>query len=126
MRWQAAWQAGGLAALKKAAQPGRPSRLTAEQLQELQILLKQGPSAQGVATDLWTAQRVAHIIHTRFGIQYHPDHVCRLLGQLGWSCQRPTTRAIQRDEAAIRRWKRTTWPALKKSSERRADPGVCG
>ncbi len=50
-----------------------------------------------------------------FGVKYHPDHVGRLLGQIGWSCQRPTTRAIQRDEKAIWRWKQETWPRLKKA-----------
>jgi hypothetical protein len=34
---------------------------------------------------------------------------------MGWSCQRPTTRAIQRDEAAVQQWKRKTWPRLKKN-----------
>jgi transposase len=42
--------------------------------------------------------------------------VWRILGQLGWSSQRPTGRATQRDERAIRQWKQKRWPALKKAS----------
>jgi transposase len=113
-RWYAAWRRGGSDALKKAPRAGRPSRLSQENIQELKSALQQSPTNHGFATELWTAQRVAKLIEERFGVKYHPDHVCRLLGQLGWSCQRPTTRAIQRDEAAIRRWKRSTWPTLKK------------
>src|ERR1039457_4606120 len=79
VRWQVAWQRGGADALKKATRAGRPSRLTATQLQELKTALLQGPAAHGFATELWTAQRVAKIIQTRFDIAYHPDHVCRLL-----------------------------------------------
>jgi transposase len=45
-------------------------------------------------------------------VRYHPSHVWRLLKRLGWSCQRPTGRALERDEAAIRHWKRVRWPAL--------------
>jgi transposase len=63
---------------------------------------------------LWTTARVAQVIDQLTGIRYHPDHVCRLLQKLGWSCQRPTGRARQRDEPAISRWHKVTWPALKK------------
>jgi transposase len=83
-------------------------------LPTLKRALKAGPGKHGFATELWTTQRVAQVIHSLFGIQYHPDHVGRLFGQIGWSCQRPATRAIQRDEPAIRRWKQETWPRLKK------------
>ena len=34
---------------------------------------------------------------------------------LGFSCQRPSARALERNEAAIQRWKKTRWPALKKT-----------
>src|SRR5216683_2093003 len=33
--------------------------------------------------------------------------------------QRPTGRALERDEDAIRQWKQQRWPALKKSPKRR-------
>ena len=113
-RWQLAWATAGPAALKKATTVGRPARLQPADLTALKRHLKAGPSEHGFATELWTTQRVAHVIKARFGVHYHPDHVGRLLGQLGWSCQRPTTRALQRNESAIRRWQRDTWPRLKK------------
>ena len=113
-RWLKAWENRGKDGLKKAAKAGRRSRLNPTQLEELKSMLAQGPGEHGFATELWTTQRVADLIRDKFKVQYHPDHVCRLLGQLGWSCQRPTTRAIQRDEKAIRRWKRVTWQRLKK------------
>ena len=113
-RWHKAWEKGGKSALKKSSKAGRPCRLSSKDTARLKDLLKAGPGANGFATELWTAQRVAKVIEHNFSVRYHPDHVCRLLGQLGWSCQRPTARAIQRDEAAIARWKRSTWPYLKK------------
>jgi hypothetical protein len=33
---------------------------------------------------------------------------------MGFSCQRPSRRAIERDEEKIRHWKRHKWPAIKK------------
>jgi transposase len=113
-RWQQAWKQGGKAGLKKAPKAGRPARLTWQDLENLKLALKAGPGAHGFATELWTAQRVAKVIKDAFGVRYHPDHVSRLLGQMGWSCQRPTTRALQRDEKTIANWKRSVWPNLKK------------
>jgi hypothetical protein len=42
-----------------------------------------------------------------------------LLGKVGWTCQRPTERALQRDEPAIGRWKKQRWPKLKKTQQQR-------
>lgn len=113
-RWHKAWAKGGKSALKKTPKAGRPPRLKPAEVADLKRSLKAGPGEHGFATELWTTERVAQVIQNRFGIQYHPDHVGRLLGQIGWSCQRPTTRAIQRDKKAIQRWKQVTWPRLKK------------
>ena len=68
--------------------------------------LEAGAGESGYDTGLWTSARVAHLIEQECGIEYHPGHVWRILRQLGWSCQRPTGRALERDEAAIVRWKR--------------------
>ena len=113
-RWHKAWEQGGQSALKKTPKAGRPPRLKPAEVTALKRALKAGPGEHGFATELWTTERVAQVIQNRFGVQYHPDHVGRLLGQIGWSCQRPTTRAIQRDKKAIHRWKQVTWPRLKK------------
>jgi transposase len=113
-RWHKAWEKGGKSALQRTAKAGRPPRLKPQDLPALKRALKAGPGEHGFPTELWTTQRVAQVIKNVFGVKYHPDHVGRLLGQIGWSCQRPTTRAIQRDKSAIGRWKQETWPRLKK------------
>ncbi len=77
--------------------------------------LKRGPEDLGYDTSLWTAKRVTHLIEEVCGVRYHPGHVWRLLRQLGWSCQRPAGRALERDEEAIRQWKKKRWPELKKA-----------
>ncbi len=59
--------------------------------------------------------RVAELVQRRFGVDYHVDHVGRLLHELGWSPQLPTRHAVERDEAAIRRWAHETWPRVKKT-----------
>ena len=75
----------------------------------------EGPQAQGYSTDLWTLPRVARVVEHVSGVHYHPGHVWRVLRGLGWSLQRPTLRARERDEEAIARWKRQDWPRAKKT-----------
>ena len=113
-RWKTAWGRGGSAALASKGPAGRKSKLTAEQTQKVTEALLAGPAAHGYKTALWTLPRVAGLIEDLTGVEYHPGHVWRLLGASGFSCQRPERRAVERDEPAIRRWKRVAWPALKK------------
>lgn len=115
MRWRNAVRRRGERGFRVSSSPGRPSKLTARERRQLVRLLLQGPLAQGYRTDLWTTARVAEVIQRHFGIQYHPDHVGRLLHALDWSPQKPERRALQRDEAAIARWKRREWSRIKKT-----------
>ena len=113
-RWHVLWQVQGIEGLRKAGRAGRKPRLDSKQLQEIEVALRQGPQALGYETPLWTAPRIADLIQRQTGVQFHFDHVYRLLQKLGWSCQRPVGRALERDERAIRRWKQHRWPGIKK------------
>ena len=118
-RWWQAYTRAGVRGLRPKPIPGRPSRLSAVQKQRLVTLLGRGPLRAGYRTDLWTLPRVAGVIRQHFGVRYHPAHVGKLLTGLGWSCQKPERRAVERDEPAIARWTRTAWPRIKK----RRSPG---
>lgn len=118
-RWAKQIDDKGRAGLKQAGRAGRKSRLRETDLKRLELGLKQGPQALGYETHLWTLERVAELIERDFGVEYHPGHVGWLLKKLGWSCQRPTGRALERDEQAIKRWKKRRWPELKKKSSER-------
>jgi len=114
-RWARQLAENGRDALKKAGRAGRKSRLSEEQLRRVEVVLKSGPEQFGYDTGLWTAARVGHVIEREFGIRYTKGHIWWVLRQLGWSCQRPVGRAIERDEEKIRRWKKERWPVLKKT-----------
>ena len=113
-RWQASFRRGGARGLKARPAPGRPPRLQPPQKRQLERALLRGAQALGFASNLWTCPRVAELIHRRFGVRYHVDHVSRLLHGLGWSPQKPQRRAVERDEAGIARWVKQTGPAFKK------------
>ena len=74
-----------------------------------------GASAWGFKTELWTTRRIATVIQRAFGVRLHRAHVGRVLSALEWSCQKPERRALERDEAAIERWKRYRWTTIKKT-----------
>jgi transposase len=119
-RWAQQLEAAGLSGLRKVGRAGRKPRLRAEDLQKIEHGLKRGPEALGYETGLWTAWRVAHLIDEECGVRYHASQAWRILRQLGWSCQRPTGRALERDEEKIRMWKQKRWPALKKRPKTKA------
>jgi len=113
-RWRKEWQAGGRDALRSKGSIGRKPELNATQVDELAVIIEGGAVASGFPTEVWTLARLARLIRERYGVKYHPGHIWRLLGSMGFSCQQPTRRAVERDEEKIRHWKRYKWPALKK------------
>jgi transposase len=115
-RWYQSYRTKGLKGLRPHPTPGRPPKLSASQKKRLTTVLLKGHLAAGYRTDLWTLQRVAQMIRRQWGVAYHPCHVWKLLHSLGWSCQKPDRRALQRDDAAIAHWKRSRWPHIKKRS----------
>jgi transposase len=115
MRWRNAWRRGGEKGLEVRFSPGRPPRLDAKQQKRLIRTLLKGAVARGYRTELWTTARIAEVIRQEFDVEYHRDHVGRLMHQLGWSAQKPERRAVERDEDAIRRWKQKDWPRVKKT-----------
>ncbi len=121
-QWLKRAREGGVAALRRRTSPGTPPKLTPEQRAEVPALLAQGAEAFGFRGDLWTAPRVAAVLQARFGVQYHPAHLSRLIRALGWSVQRPIQQATQRDDAAIARWLAEEWPALKRGRTPKASP----
>lgn len=114
-RWKAAYRKRGDAGIKARPTPGRPSALDDRDKKRLVKVLLAGAKAAGFATDLWTCPRVAQVIWDRFGVDYHVDHVGRLLHGLGFSPQKPTRRAVERDEGEIQRWVKQDWPRVKKT-----------
>jgi transposase len=120
-RWLDAWRTGGSTALASKGPAGRKAKITPIQTEQVIKALLVGPAAHGYKTQLWTLPRVAALIEELTEVRYHPGHVWRLLGALGFSCQRPERRAVERDEPAIRQWKRVQWPTIKKKRSDNAD-----
>lgn len=121
-QWKSAHELRGDDALRSKPHPGGAPKLSEEDRHKLPKVLVAGPRAHGFATDLWTLQRVAEVIHRKFGVRYHPAHVWKMLTGMGWTCQKPERRARERDEDAVARWRSQDWPRIKKGRAKAAGP----
>ena len=84
---------------------GRPAGLDAQQRAELAQRLRGGALSEGFSTELWTLRRVRQLIEAQFNRPYSLSQVYRILVGLGFSRHRPTSLELERDGAAIWRWK---------------------
>ena len=116
------WTSGRNCRVAKSPHPGATPKLTQERRERLPDLLKRGAEAYGFVGNVWTQARIAIVIKREFGVSYHADHIGRLLHAIGWSVQKPTLRASERNDAAIERWRSEKWPAIKKKPNTRAVP----
>jgi transposase len=97
-RWHGALHRKGVESLHKRRATGRPSRLNLEQQQGVALIFRAGARAAGFADDRWTTARFASAIDKRYGIRYDPDHVGRIMHQLGL---RPRRHVVQRPAEVI-------------------------
>lgn len=114
VRWHRAYREKGRFGLKPKPHPGRPPLLSEEQKKTLVRILAEGPLVAGYLTDVWTLKRIGQIVRKNFGVRYCTGSLWNLMNGLGWSCQKPTKRARERKEWAIRHWKHQVWPHIKK------------
>jgi len=113
--WIEHWNHYGEEGLWEGHRSGRPARLNEGQRQMLADILDSGPVAYGLETGIWTSPLIRQIIREEFDQDYHPGHVRKLLKQLGYSMQRPTTSLVQADQRQKLKWVRYTYPNLKKT-----------
>src|SRR5262249_1496858 len=94
--------------------------LTDADLRRLAGLLAKGAKAHGWHNELWTAARVARLIEREFDLDYHPEHVRKILKRrLGWTSQKPRRRARERDDKEVARGGGDEFPRVVREGGRR-------
>lgn len=112
--WLAAYKKSGAKGIQAKPAPGAPRKLKKSDLKILEKKILKGAKAAGFPNDLWTCARIAELIKKEFGVEYHFNHVGKILAQMGWSPQRPEKRAIERDDRRIQDWVKKEFPRIKK------------
>lgn len=118
--WLASYQTYGFDAMLEGHRSGRPCELEENQRVALADIIDSGPVAYGLDSSVWTSPMIARVIAEEFAVRYHPGHVRKLLYAMGFSVQRPKRILARADPTAQDRWRRYTYPNLKKSPKRKA------
>jgi len=113
-QWLSDYERFGYEALLEGQRSGRPGQLTQFQQQQLEDIIDSGPTSWGFLSGVWSAPMVARVISEEFGIDYTARHVRRLLHDWGFSVQRPRRKLKRADPLEQNRWRRYTYPRLKK------------
>lgn len=88
-RWAKEVNEQGLEALKDSDRPGRPTRLTPQQLDELKADIENGPQCFGFTQGFWDGPLLAHHIQTKYGISMSVRQCQRFFHRIGYSLKRP-------------------------------------
>ncbi|WP_153015418.1 IS630 family transposase, partial [Ventosimonas gracilis] len=112
-RWLAAFANGGQTALLAKPIPGRPSKLSDEQMKWIADAVRsKTPQQFCFEFGLWTLDLIRHLIKRKFGINLSVGAMYRVMKVLGFSAQKPKYRAWQQDAALVHTWETETFPAI--------------
>lgn len=120
--WLQQYEASGIEGLLEGQRTGRPAGLSEADRTHLADLIDSGPVAYGFLGGVWTSPMVSRVIKEEFGRVYHPGHVRRLLEQWGFSVQRPKRQLAKANPDLLARWRRVTYPAIKKKPVSKVRP----
>lgn len=113
-QWLSQYEQFGFEALLEGQRSGRPTELSADQRQQLDDIVESGPRAYGFLSGVWNAPMIGRVVAEEFDIHYTDRHVRRLLHRLGFSVQRPKRILARANPLEQNRWRRYTYPRLKK------------
>jgi len=117
--WLARYRNGGWGALDASKRGGRPPKMDAKTiLWVYRTVTMKNPLQLKFTYALWTAKIVGEIIYKRFGMKLSKASVCRLLGQLGLTPQRPVWRAYQQKPEVVQQWLKKEYPRIQSMARR--------
>ena len=119
-QWLSDYEEFGQEALLEGQRSGRPGLLSDQQKLALGEIIDSGPLNYGFASGVWNAPMIGRVITEEFAVAYTPRHVRRLLDEMDFSVQRPKRILARADLAAQKRWRRYTYPSLKKKRRPKA------
>jgi transposase len=119
-KWLMLYETHGFESFLEGHRTGRPRLLTEQQLITLHDIVDSGPVAYGYLGGVWTSQMLASVIFEEFHVSYHPGHVRKILDKIDLSMQRPRKILTRADPQKREKWRRYTFPLIKKKSKKKA------
>jgi transposase len=87
--WVQRFEEEGLSGLVEDEKPGRPRRLTSEQLDRIALVLRDSPNMAGMSVNLWDGKTLAAFILRKWNIVLGVRQCQRLFRQLGFRFRKP-------------------------------------
>ena len=113
--WLSRYRQGGGGSLDAKKRGGRRPKLDGKALKWIYgTVTSKNPLQLKFTFALWTAKMVGQLIDQRFDIKLSKASVCRLLGQLGLTPQRPVWRAYQQKPEEVQRWLEEEYPRIQR------------
>jgi transposase len=118
-RWLSDFASGGQQALLGKPIPGRPPKVTSEEMRWIaETVRDKTPLQLKFDFALWTLSLIGEVIDKRFGKRLTKPSVGRILRILGFTPQRPLYRAWQQDPVLVETWRSEVYPALQAEAKR--------
>jgi transposase len=118
-RWLSDFACGGQQALLAKPIPGRPPKVTAEEMRWIADTVRdKTPLQLQFEFGLWTLSLIGEVIYKRFGKRLTKPSVSRIMRILGFTPQRPLYRAWQQDPVLVETWRGEVFPALRAEAKR--------
>ena len=109
-RWVHRFNARGFAGLREGDRPGRPTRLSAQNLSQLEKDLRRSPREFGYGQNLWDGKLLSHHLGQRYGITLGVRQSQRLFKRFGFRRRKPRPVIAKGDPAAQAAYKKTAPP----------------
>ena len=110
VNWVQRFESRGLAGLSEGERPGRPSRLSEQQLARIEAALRRSPSGFGLPTEMWDGPTLSEFLRCELGVNLKVRQCQRLFRQLGFRLRKPRPQVAQADpvfQAAHKKTPRT-------------------
>ena len=106
--WVHRYNAEGIAGLVDRPRPGRPPRLSAEEVAALVEVVEAGPDVAVHGVVRWRCVDLQGVVAERFDVALSERQVGRILNRQGYTRLKPRPQHPQADEAAQAAFKKTS------------------
>jgi len=104
--WVRRFERDGLGGLTEEERPGRPRRLSEEQIQGIDAVLRMGPTDFGLTGNLWDGKTLSAYVKSQWDVRLGTRQCQRLFRQLGFRLRKPRpliANANAEDQARVKK-----------------------
>jgi transposase len=113
LNWVRRFEDEGLSGLAEVERPGRPARLTAEQMVRVEEALRADPNEFGLLTRIWDGPTLSVFLRKQLGVKLKVRQCQRLFRQFGFRLRKPRPQVAKGDPELQAAHKKTPPPSKK-------------